>query len=405
MFNTVLHKFIVSVSLINSKTNETIDLTKAVGSIAIRKRYYSFSYPLFVVQLRIDENTRKYIAMNDVDISLSINRFTVNENTTQSEDITTNDQVIDKNLLNVILTPYDKSKIFANPNTSDVQEEESSSEVITSQLISYEISCIPKDSLNYNSTIMNECFLNANVNEILLNIVSNIYTGDVYLQESYNTKRYDSIVIPPMSLIQAVDFLQEQYFLYETAANMFFDSDKLFIYDIKESSRTFNNEMSISVIKNSDTYSSVIFQNAEMDENNNVRFYLKNNPLYFSTHDVYKDRVGTNTVFNSYDDNFNLVSRNYVDNNVDKNKSRYFWNPKKYSYFENSEMNQFYQYISFSAENIDFTLFKPDTKILIGGSDLTELNGQYALMGIDIYLIALDYTTFSDSISLTLGKL
>ena len=405
MFNNVIHKFVITAGLINNETSEYTDLSKNITAIAIKKNYYSFVYPLYVINMVLTENMRKYIIMNDVDINLSIERYTVDDITTSSEDTFSSDPTIDKQLLNLTLTPFDKSKSFANPNTSDVQDEEDSEEVITSQLINYEVSCIPKDSLLLNGTIVNDCYNNANVNEIILNVLSSLYTGSIYLQESFNTNRYDSLLIPPLSLVQALNFLQDEYFVYDNSLNLFFDDNKVFIYDIKSKDRKYENELSVNIITNSETYSADIFQTPQIDENEDIRFYLKNNPLFFSNHDVYKNKIGTQTVFNSYDDNFNLISRDYNNKEISKNKTRYFWNPKRYSYFENSEMNRFYQFCSLKYENIDPTLFNPGTRIYITGSELEEINGQYALLGINIYFSSLDYVTYSNSIILSLGKL
>ena len=400
MFEQKVHKFTMSVSVINNTTNEYKNLDKSIIAVAIKKNFLAFAFPLYVLNFNITEEDKRYLISNDVDISLSINRYTVDETVSSDQETNTNDPIIDKNIVNIILHPFDKDKSYSIPDTSEVENNETANN-LDSQKTNYTLNCIPKENLLYNSTITNDCFANANLNEVLLNIISNLYTKNIYLQESKNVTRYDSLLVPPLSLVQAIKYLQDEFSIYDNGINIFFD---LYVYDIKEQSREYKNNFSVNVVKTDETADKTIYQHAQVDENENVRFYLKNNPSYASSRDVFKDMIGSQTVFNSYDDNFNLVTRTYkTDNSIDK--TRYFWNTKKMSYFENSEINKFCQYIQLKLNNIDPTLFEPSTQITVAGSTLEEINGVYSLIGSSIYYSTTDYVNFSEAVVLSLGKL
>lgn len=115
------------------------------------------------------------------------------------------------------------------------------------------MACIPLEQLAYNDSIINACYSEANVNEIIINILSQEYKGSVYYQESKNVTRYDSSFIPPMSLIPALRYLNQAYAVYQNNVTPFFDIGRFYMYDIQEDQREFENNLFINVVKSEDT--------------------------------------------------------------------------------------------------------------------------------------------------------
>lgn len=403
MFQKKAYKFTSSVTLINNTTGETRDLDKAVNGIAIKKSFSRFAFPLYVLSLHITKEVHAYIIQNDVDISLKIDRYTVDEDVSANQEETSNDPVIDKNITNIILHPYDKSRVYNTEETNEIENPDTSNNN-QEQYISYSLNCIPRESVLYNRVIVNDCFKDANLNEIMLNIISSNYTKDIYLQESKNTDRFDSLLIPPTSLVQSLKFLQDEYSVYDFGLNVFFEDNKLYVYDLLSLNRKFNNELQINVVKMTETSDKQIYQNIQVDENDNVRVYEQTNPFFFSIHDVVYDGIGSRTVFNSYDDNFNLVTRTYNNQN-NMEKTRYAWNPNRLSYFETSDVNKVTKTAVLTINNADSTMFEPDTQVTISGASLDEINGQYIINGLNIYYSTTDYVNFINSISIDLGRI
>ena len=105
----------------------------------------------------------------------------------------------------------------------------------------------------------------------------------------------------------------------------------------------------------------------------------------------------------SYDNNFNLVTRNY-NTESDYNKVRYYWNNKKTKVAELGTLEQFTNTCTISLANIDDSLFEPSTRIQINGSTLDFANGIYSLV-LKIFTYKSDnFRTYTNNVVLQLAK-
>src|SRR5574344_1726761 len=392
MYSNVIHKFIIEASVGNEETAEITPYTEAVQSVAIKKNYVTQSFPLYVVTLLLTETQRKYIVQNDVYLILKIYRYTYDENTTNTDvEASATEPTTDKVVTTIMLKPFDKVKIVATPNTGEVDENQNDeTSIIESKKSSYTLNCIPKDKLMYNDTI--------------INTVSSLYTGPISYQESENVTRYDSILIPPTSLIPALKFLQKNYQIYNNQITVFFDENKLFIYDIYNMSRQMTKSFSVNITPKTNVSDKTIYDHVQADENDNIQIYLPSNPMYVSKYNTYRHSTGGQTIFNTYDDNFNLISRSYS-NDESVAKTRYYWNNDRLAMFEKTDLTKVFGFISLKLNNIDPSIIDPDTNFSIAGSELPELNNnQLILLGQEIYFSSTDYKNYNDSIIITLGK-
>jgi len=404
-FSPIKHNFTIKSTFIDYKTGEAQEsFGDCISSVAIKKNFKSQVFPLYVVSINITKEQREYLAKNKFYLSLKI--YTCEETATNTEDgmVESENPTTDKLVHNIILRPFDNTKLIPIIKTSEVSDE---TEIIKQKYEEYTINCVPKEQLQINNTIINACYEQANLNEIMINMISDVYTKDIYFQESSNITRYNSLLIPPMSLLQALKYLQEYYVIYSQNLNMFFEDSKFYIYDMYNLSRKFNNYFYIDIpeIQDSDQTK---YRTNYVDENNNVKVYLENNPLFMSTTDIYRYTSGEKIVFNSYDDNFNLVSRTYnlneTGNTGNDIKTRYKWNENKKQDYETRDLNSVFLHTQHQLRNIDPTYFAPDTMISITGKS-EQINGQYALIEMDEYYSTSDYKNFNNTIILNLGRI
>lgn len=403
MFSAITNKFTASLSAINQDTGEELQLQNALTSVAIKKDFAVNVYPLYVLTMKLTETDRQYIVKNNVYFVLKINKYSVSGSTDQSSDESSAAPTITGIVIDETLKPFDKAKIIVTPNAADDIDADASSDSIKAQRVSYTAACIPMKELEYNNSIINACYSDANVNEACINIISNSYSGDIYYEESKNVNRYDSLLIPPMSLIEAIRYLNSAYELYDDEVSPFFDGSKFYVYDIRNKSRDFDNSFFINILKSEDNANKSVYQVPQLDDEDDVQLYLPNDPDISSTHDVYFNSIGGTAVFSSYDSEFNLVTRDYSNDSSTK-KTRYFWNPLQKASYESRFLASFYQSISVGLPNFDPNIVNPGTKIIVSGSDLDDINGQYALIAEAIFFSTTDFSNYTGTETCVIAK-
>lgn len=403
MFTQEINKYGCSFSIINMDSGETLERKDCLQAVAIKNDYENNVYPLFVLSLSLTESDREYIVKNNVCFSVTMNKYKVDDNTDSSSDMTSESPNYTGTVFTDLLKPFNKALVVKTSNADDNSADSDSAKTNTEKThVSYELNCISYNNLKYNETIVNESFANANVNEVCVDILSDIYTGDIYYQESNNTTRYDALLIPPLNLIPALRYLNTYYAVYTNSMNIFFDSNKLYVYDIQDNSRTFDNTLLINVVASSDNSNKNIYNGVQMDENGDLQMYLSADPDSTNEYDLYRDTIGKRSVFSSYDNEFNLITRDYT-NDGDTNKTRYFWNNMQNSVYENRAMSAFYKDIRVALTNFDPSLVTPATFITLSGSS-ADLDGDYALKSSVVVYTTTDFSNYTSSETLFLGK-
>lgn len=403
-FSTIKHKFTTSLNIIDYNTGEEQNYGKCVKAIAIKKSFGDMVFPLYVLNLSITKAQRNYLAKNKFYVSLKIMRCVDDENMVENLSEDSDVPVTDKIICDIILRPFDNSKNVPLYKTTDVDNNE---ENLENQLVSYDLNCVPKEQLKINNSILNYCYAEANLNEIIINLLSEVYSKDVYFQESSNITRYDSLLIPPMSIIESLKYLQKNYLVYDKHLNIFFEDSKLYIYDMYDTDREFRNGLYVEVKQDNDD-DQTKYRSNYIDKNDNLKKYLETNPQIVSVTDTYRYETGEQVVYCSYDDNFNLVTRTYqlddTGNTGEDKKTRYIWNDDKLKKYEIKNLSGISNYIQLSFSNLDPSLIEPDTFVeIVGGNEL--INGVYCILGMEEFFASSDYTNFTNSFNVTLGKI
>jgi len=136
-----------------------------------------------------------------------------------------------------------------------------------------------------------------------------------------------------------------------------------------------------------------------------MMMYLKNITTFSSQKEIIDDNLGNETIFYSYDDEFNLNIRKKTDSEIFE-KVRYYWNENQTKIKEESFYNSLKKSkaIAFIFNNISPTYFKPNTKFLINGND-SIINGEYALIENSVLFSTSDFKQYTSDNSLKLIKI
>ena len=393
-----LHKFSIECSAI-FENGDSMDLSSMINAVAVRKNYLSNIFPLYVVSLDLPDIDKLKMMENEFYLSLKIYRITVTELSVTNDVETSSLPDTDKIIVSILLKPFDNSKLYQHQKVSDVDDSDMD-DILTAQKVPYVINCVPKEQLQINNSILNSCYADANLSEVTLNLISDVYTKDIYYQESFNKTRYQSILIPPGGLIQSLKYLQSNFMLYKYNFNMFFEYDKLYVYDIFDLDRPFRNSLNINVDNEAKNADQMRYAQNFVDDDENVQKYLDTNPVFISQKDIGRYKKGNKLIMASYDDNYNLVTRLYDDGteSPQDKKNRVMWNKEQDQTFEAPYLNDALQISQISFSNFDPTYIEPDTMITISGSAQPYINGTYILSGTDAYYSSEDKKTFSNSV-------
>ena len=399
MKQKTVHSFKITVNAINRQTSEIINFSDTLISFSGKENYLENVFALYVLKFQISNEQLKFLSENDVNFSISILRAT-NVLNQSNEDYDLNDITYDKEIFNDVLRPFNRPKI---ENIKDKEYESDDDATPDQQKIIYTINCISIAALSYNNPIINGIYTDTTLKNVLVNIVSSVFKETLYFQDPDNTAIFPTVFIPPMNLVPALEFLESGYEIYKSDFNMFIKSDHFYVYCINQPERNYEHRFDINIVNMTQNTNDELYQYFQLDENDNGNIYYKNTPVVSDTHDIVANVVGNNMIAYSYDNNFNLVTRNY---NIesDYNKVRYYWNNKKTKVAELGTLEQFTNTCTISLANIDDSLFEPSTRIQINGSTLDFANGIYSLV-LKIFTYKSDnFKTYTNNVVLQLAK-
>lgn len=388
------HNYSVEFSIIQPDGTYIV-VPDSVTSIHIKKNFVDEIFPLFVLDLSLYIENLKTLVEEDCKVSLTINRF--NKYDDANSDST--DYTYDKQCLSTVLRIYDKRYIDIDSFTSDADND--TEETTETRKINYQINCLIDDISAVNDEILTDVYCNADISSIIVNLLSNVYNKDVYIQQSDNLVRYTNVVVPPMNINNALNFLADKYGIYNGTLNKFFDSTCLYIYDINNNAIQ-DKSYTINVLTSKQNTDSEVYSTYRMDDSENVVLYTRTSPsVVFNTNvDDYEN--GSNIVINRYDENIQLsTTSNVIDNT--SSKTRYYWNTGKYETVDNI-INNITAIGSSVISNVDFSLFEPNTKVIINGSPDDNINGYYEILSAITEISTSDYNTYISATKITFGK-
>ena len=393
-----LHQGFLLTGYIEDQTNNReISLDKMIASVAVKKDFFDNIFPLYIVNLQCDYETREILRTSKTTISIECDEYQIDGEVTeevQEEPAITNKafsvrlKIFDPNLQEIDIKHAD-----------DELDDRTDSNVNQTYLVP--LTCIPENVYNQNNEIINSVYYKASMNEILVDI---LYDSNrlLYLDPSDNVDREETLLIPQMNKSNAISYLQSSYGIYEDQYSLFFDDDATYL--IKQFNKNYytSNKLSLVVVSQNDLSASGIYENIEIDEDNNLKKTTKNNPNIVRVDDVASNIIGGKVIFGTYGSAYELVTRDYTyDDN--ESKIRYRWNGFKKDIFEKSAMYFPTKTGTVVLENISPRLITLKTKVEVQSSD-AELAGSYYIQSMRYIFGSTNKKNFNCSIVLTIAK-
>ena len=195
-----LHQGFLLTGYIEDQTNNReISLDKMIASVAVKKDFFDNIFPLYIVNLQCDYETREILRTSKTTISIECDEYQIDGEVTeevQEEPAITNKafsvrlKIFDPNLQEIDIKHVD-----------DELDDRTDSNVNQTYLVP--LTCIPENVYNQNNEIINSVYYKASMNEILVDI---LYDSNrlLYLDPSDNVDREETLLIPQMNKSNAI---------------------------------------------------------------------------------------------------------------------------------------------------------------------------------------------------------
>lgn len=401
-YTTRVEKFLVEASVLGIPNSDSLDVSRYVTDINVRKDYSQSSFPLVVVNFMITEQYKEIIQNNDVSIRIRVSKFTDIDDEAQEGDSSV---VVDDVVFDTVIRSYTKP-FTSTMSRKEEANEASGNQTDSVQLIPYQIVGIPDDLIQKNSVVINEVYEDAKMDDILVNLLSRVESGRIFVDPSDNVDRQRSLIVPPMNLVPAIKYLQEVYGVYDAGMSLFFDFGGTFLTKLFARQRQYSNALEVVTVAPNDNSTDSRYTSNQIDDDGNVRLQMNVPPAFVSNEKINLDYVGQTTVFNSYDFNYNPVRRLY-ERDGGGGKTRYFWNSFQNRLTELSYVNETLstaQAMMVVLKNISPSYFRQDTLYKVN-SDRTYVNGEYNLLEQSFSIFTRgDYRVYESTVSLKLSK-
>lgn len=404
-FVGINQNFLVTGMILDQTDGSTVDISGMIEDVMVRKKYTTNAYPLFVIDLKTTQDLRD--KMRDHDIKLSLRISTYDASSSEENDNSDDQTVVETGVMfEGIIRIYDKPFVTTSAKKDEDDSEEGENQTKSAPFLYYRLSGIPEDLITKNEKIINKIFSNANLSDIAVNLLSDINPqGNIFIQEPDNTNIYKSILIPPLNIIPALQYLDNYYGFYNGNACIFFDIDRLYFYDPFSNDITFENTFNV-VVKSIDNTSESISSSIPMydADTNNLKIIMKNLPPFSTANKLVGDGLGSNTIYYSYDDNFNIITRN-SSNDSFYTKTRYLWNSANNKKDEDyhSMINSKSSSMNLSLSNINPELITPLTLFNVD-TDYSLALGDYVLLEKSYIISTNDMTHYNCITNLSLLK-
>ena len=401
-FERQLKKFTLKAMLLIGDSSE--DITQYVTSIMVKKKYIENVFPLFMVNLLTTSRIRNIIRDNKCNISLSVSSFNYNENNGLGEEDSSTIYPTE-NIYNTILRIYEKPFTTTySANDEDIDDYTDNRE--NAPFIEYSVACIPEDLVDKNNNIINTVYAQTNTSTIAMNILDEMGINNLYFEPGDNKNEYSTVLIPPMTPVSAIKYLDNTYSLYGTGmCALFFDCNKTYLYNALSVDRSFEKTFLYEHTAGKEN----TFQNMNIPEYDKeqkvLRYVGVQTPIFIDDRRVNYDAVGSDVVYYSYTDGYDLINRQDTHSSEYK-KTRYFWNPFKNKAYETSFniISDDFRSVGMAYDGIDPEYFTPDTKVIIN-SEHVEIHGEYGITEVSYMLTTRDHIEYSAKTTLALKKI
>lgn len=389
---TLYQQFKITGFLTDLTDNTDYNLDKMISSVAIKKDFNIDIMPLFVLYLKVNYDLREIIRKHNINISLNIEEFNIDEDI---DDISVYEPVTINSTFSGVLKIFDK-----NIQEIDVKQDEMTDNDINGQNYNITLTGIPEKIYNQNSKIINAVYKQSTIAEIIIDILDTEY-NKVYIDRPDNNDREETLLIPPLNISNAINYLNQNYGIYNTSYRLFFDFEKIYVV------KMFNNKSDIhklivNVKSQNSTSDSSIYNHVILNDDGNLIKTVPVHPVLVSNKDVISNFKGGNAIIGSYGEDYDLITRSYR-HNPNESKVRYYWNPGRDIRFEDIHNTTPSVYSTIVLENISPNYFDIRTKVEFN-SDKTEISGSFDIQSVRQVFGTSDYKTYSGTTLISLAK-
>lgn len=408
-FVSRLEKFLIEGTILFDDGSSE-ELAESIASINVKDNFLNNAFPLFVINLRVPDALLNKIRDMQSNINLKVFQYLYDETNSELDADTSDisaENIVFNTTLKIMLKPFITTSIITDSESS-VTSEDSEENQNTIPMFNLELSGIPIEPLEMNQKVVNEVFQGAVPADAIVNLMSTYGNQQpIYLEVPDNKISEDSILIPPMNLIPALKYIQDIYGVYSTGLNAYFGIDGNYVFSTLKSKSAPTNVLNLKVISSSEIGESSDYKTIQMDEDGNFELALQTAPSFQSMKHVTNDTIGETTIFNSYDYDYNLVTRDKSNADAGNGKVRYFWNSNDNVFFEDSAIVQaksLQESTSIALTNINPLYFGISTKVIIT-SNHDYLNGEYAIINRSYSISSSNFKEYSAQTVLTLTKI
>ena len=364
--------------VILTKTGEMIDVSDRVVGIGVKNNYVVNKMPLIEVSLMVTEEIKGIIQENDINLFLQCN---ICDNTGDVNELDSS-SIYEKGILFA-----ETIRIFEKPFTfgGRVEDMDNDSEgdisTAVNQLV-IKLAGVVDNTMNINHSIFNELYYNTTTLSAAFNLLSRAGIANIDIDDGYTTEVHKNILVPPMPPLQVIPYLQAFYNIYQHGVNTYLDvGNKCYLFDPVQISK-YDNVININVTKTNtaDLGSTSAMRPSEDTDTGDIYIQDIYKPQLLTGGKVANYEIGSDITFVSYDDVYNVVTRDYT-NGESFNKKRLFWNPDNHivnekNFYLNATRTEAFSYI---LTNINPYRIGPRTLFRLKTTS-EEMNGDYSVM-------------------------
>ena len=396
-------KFVIEISA--SFSNGMVDLSKYLTTFVVSSDYNNNIMPMWAFSFLMPYSIKKKLQEGDFTVPFRV--YSIKTSNSDGDDpYDSNENIIYEDLI------YEDEIIEYDKTYSNIKQitDDSTQDTNSISTIPFAISGLSKGIIEANSSILNGNYRNSNsLNALKASIQDldkkiNIITNDENLMTIHK-----QIIIPPMNLIPSIKHLITYYPIYNTRTGIFF-SDKNNLHIFTDTASSLRTRIDVEIVDNSQEiqYNPSDYVLTEKSP----RYYTYktlNTPIFETVKKVNDNLFGIDKVIYSYDDIFNLNTREIYDTGNIYDKKRIYWDNLGDEATPNIIEDAYSRNVmsSLSFVNADPRIFDQYTYInLDGGESVDYLRGKYIVKNkSEVYTSSKsNFTIFTNEITVIIEK-
>lgn len=339
---------------------------------SVAKDFKNSLYPVVYMQISMSDKDYYYIVenKNHIRFLVKMNSYLVDDNGTLEDYLSNKRPYMRNTIMNMVFRPYFED---VTPYTDKKINEENILGDDNSNFKMLEVYLFSDESLEKNKVDCNFILKDASVFDALVYSCNKVGVKDLVIEIPDNKKVYEQIVSPPLKFRQTVNFLQQNYGIYNTGVIAFQDFERTYILPkyLKESVIEKDECKTIYILVN-DKDGSNINMNLSSYYDVNKKIYAINtlNNLQFIDNsnfdkEIIGDSINVLNVDNINSTNVSLELNSY-NNDITKNKNLVNYNNNEFliNEFKSTLQNRQIS-VSMDLVNIDISYITPNKEIVL----------------------------------------